>query len=242
MARVDLDVVIPTNSFHPYLKDAVDSALQQKGADVHVIVVDDGSDDETGAQVKSWQLPQVSVAHHDRNRGPAAARNTGVSLSERQWVGFLDSDDLWPHDRTERLAGQSPHQGGLLIGHQQVFDVDSPPDPGTEFPVSGTRPTLLAGAMLFPRIVLERVGPFDDSLLLGEFVDWMRRARDLGIEERSVACVSLLRRSHAANITRTRSDSYRDYLTVVARALRDRGLRQTHGRAGVPSPGSHAHG
>ena len=219
-----MDVVIPTDRRHPFLYSAVQSARQQHNADVHVIVVDDGSSDAVWEQVESWSLPGVSVMRHNRNRGAGAARNTGVTLGSRPWLGFLDSDDLWPHHRTEQLVATAVSNDALLIGQQQIFDATGAPNPADSYSAVGEGTAMLAGAMLFPRTVMEALGPFDEDLVLGEFVDWMRVARDRAVREQHIRCVSLLRRSHAANITRTRVDAHRDYLTVIARARRDRGL------------------
>lgn len=214
---VQLDVVVPVHHVSRYLRAAVDSALRQRGADVRVVVVDDGSREDIADLVDSWHEPRVTLVRHDRNRGIGAARNTGAAAGERPWLGFLDSDDLWPLDRTRQmLSGATGTE--LLIGQQLVFNDGYEPDPARTFEVSGSRIGPLAGAMLLPRGVFERLGPFDEELRLGEFIDWIARARTNRVRERQVACVSLLRRSHDANTTRTRTGEYGDYLKVVARA------------------------
>lgn len=218
MTTVPLDVVIPVHDVQHYLRAAVDSALRQRGADVRVIVVDDGSAAGVGDEVRSWGEGRVSVVRHAANRGIGAARNTGAAHGDRAWLGFLDVDDLWPLDRTRQLVRSATDKTALLVGHQLVFDDGNDPDPAGEFPLDGTRPARLASAMLFPRDVFVRVGRFDEGLRFGDFVDWMVRARAAGIGEREVAHVSLLRRSHAANTTRTMTAARRDYLQVVARA------------------------
>ncbi len=214
-----LDVVIPAQHATAYIEAAVDSALSQHGADVHVVLVDDGGDDHLDALVTSWDEPRVTCLRHSVPRGAAAARNTGVSASDSRWLGFLDADDIWPHDRFLQLsAAIHDPSWQMAFGHQLIFDDESVPDPAADLPVEGTPLATLAGGMLLHRELFLRVGPFDEELRLGEFVDWMSRARLDGVEERVVPTIALLRRSHAANLTRTRRDEYSSYLEVVRRA------------------------
>ena len=219
---VQLDVVIPVHNVTRYLAAAVESALGQRGADVRVVVVDDGSDEDIAGMVESWHEPRVTAVRHAHNRGAGAARNTGASVGRREWLGFLDADDLWPLDRTQQLLRGASGEA-LLIGQQLVFDDGNEPDPAGMFEFSNHPVGPLTGAMLFPRRVLERLPRFDEGLRLGEFIDWIAQARATGVPEVQVQCVSLLRRSHSENTTRTRAAEFGDYLTVVARArARDR--------------------
>lgn len=231
---VRLDVVIPIYDVSRYLWAAVDSALRQRGADVRVVVVDDGSSENIARLVNSWNEPRVTLMRHTRNRGSGAARNTGAAAGKAPWLGFLDADDLWPLDRTERLLREATGDE-LLIGQQMVFSDDCEPDPAEAFHFTGTPVGPLAGAMLFPRGVFERLPTFDEELRLGEFIDWFAQARAEGVAEKQVACVSLLRRSHGENTTRTRTREYGDYLTVVARARARARAKATGAR---PTPGN----
>ncbi|MFM2438550.1 MAG: hypothetical protein RLZ55_1373, partial [Actinomycetota bacterium] len=101
---------------------------------------------------------------------------------------------------------------------QLVFDDGEEPNPDEAFHFSSNPVGPLIGAMLFPRKVFALLPRFDEDLRLGEFIDWIAQTRAAGVPEAQVPCVSLLRRSHGANTTRTRTQEYRDYLTVVARA------------------------
>src|ERR1044072_2062198 len=108
MARVS--VIIPTHSRPRLLPQAVCSAFAA-GADVEVIVVDDGSHDDT-AQVCS-QLAGIKYVRLERNQGVAAARNVGVMHSEGEYISFLDDDDM-------RLPGSIDLQARLLDENQNA--------------------------------------------------------------------------------------------------------------------------
>lgn len=92
-----ISVVIPTYNRAALLPEAITSALEQSSAPLEVIVVDDGSQDDTAAAV----APFGSAVRYIRqpNAGVGAARNTGVRAATGEWVAFLDSDDTWERDK-----------------------------------------------------------------------------------------------------------------------------------------------
>lgn len=224
-APFGLDVVIPVHGVLDYLRDAVASALDQRGADVRVYVVDDGNEEELAPFVASWADARVRVLRHDASRGIGAARNLGSAAGDQPWLAFLDADDLWPLDRTERLMASLRVDGppSIAYGSQLVFHGAARVDPAATWAPDASASVPLSGTVLMPRRVFDTVGPFDEDLRVGEFVDWMARARTHGVIEAPVACVSLLRRSHGRNVTATRQADFRDYLEVIARARRRAG-------------------
>ncbi len=100
-----LSVVVPAYNVQRYLWAAVDSALAQTFRDLEVIVVDDGSTDETVNLIQEWCLrnddPRLRILRQD-NRGLSAARNTGIRAARGTFIGFLDGDDIWLPEKAER--------------------------------------------------------------------------------------------------------------------------------------------
>ncbi len=86
-----ISIIIPTYNSARYLPEAIDSILQQSYPHYEIIVVDDGSTDNTPAVLGSYQHPIRYV--YQENQGVAAARNTGLSLAQGEFVLFLDADD-----------------------------------------------------------------------------------------------------------------------------------------------------
>ena len=215
-ARLALDVVVPVRDGARYIAAAVASALDQEGADVHVVVVDDASTDGTGDLVAGWGDPRVTLVRLGRHLGIGAARNAGVAAGDRPWLAFLDADDVWPRDRTARLAAAlTDAPDAIAVGRVLATeDPEAPgPDPG---PVADLPAAVLAGGILARRAVHARVGPFVEDLRVGEFVEWMARARTLGVAEIDVPALALVRRLHPDSTTRTARADYRDYLRAVA--------------------------
>jgi glycosyltransferase involved in cell wall biosynthesis len=95
MSRRRLSVVIPTWNRAGLVCEAVESALGQEGADLEVIVVDDGSTDGTAEVIERRFGKSVKLLRTATRSGVGAARNKGVSQATGDLLGFLDSDDLW---------------------------------------------------------------------------------------------------------------------------------------------------
>jgi glycosyltransferase involved in cell wall biosynthesis len=95
-----ISVVIPAYNAAPYVSRAIESALAQTYPPLEVIVVDDGSSDDTAEVVAAYE-PRVRLLRQD-NGGPAAARNHGVRESVGEWIALLDADDSWLPKKLER--------------------------------------------------------------------------------------------------------------------------------------------
>lgn len=96
-----ISVVIPTYNRCWILKEAIDSVLSQKFADYEIIVVDDGSSDESAVLLSGYGDQIVTI--RQSNKGVSAARNAGISSAKGTYIAFLDSDDMW---LPEKLACQ----------------------------------------------------------------------------------------------------------------------------------------
>lgn len=116
-----LSVVIPCFNHGKYLQEAIDSVLAQGYANIEIVVVDDGSSDDTGAVAQ--RNPGVRYLRQS-NRGPSAARNTGVRHSTGDVIVFLDADDwLLPHAVDTALANlrAKPECAFVSGGYRLVF-------------------------------------------------------------------------------------------------------------------------
>jgi len=92
-------VVVPTRNRRPVLATTLQAILDQRDVDVHVVVVDEASSDDTPAFLASLDDARVSIVRHDEPKGVAAARNAGLGRATTAWVAFCDDDDLWSPDK-----------------------------------------------------------------------------------------------------------------------------------------------
>lgn len=103
LKKNSLSVIIPTFNRAGLLKRAIQSVLSQSLKPDEIIVVDDGSADDTAAMMEH-DLPKVKY-YHQQNKGISAARNAGIKMATGEWIAFLDSDDEWlPQKLTEQVS------------------------------------------------------------------------------------------------------------------------------------------
>ena len=201
-----ISVVIPVYNHAAYVADAVASVLGQSLAPADVLVVDDGSTDESAERAEA---AGVRVLREPRG-GLSRALNAGIASTTQPLVAFLDADDVWMPDKLER-------QHAALGDHDAVFGwVEE--FSSLEVPCR-SMPGLLKGTLLVRRTLLDRVGRFDESLEKGDFVDWFIRAQEAGMRHVMLEHVVLRRRVHTANLARHRVPDQRDYLRVLKQAL-----------------------
>ncbi len=102
--NADVSLIIPAYNAGEYIVRGIDVALAQSFSDLEVIIVDDGSQDDT-ADIASWYAEKYSnvIVIQQKNSGVGAARNTGVKYARGKYIGFMDSDDMIHPDMVSRL-------------------------------------------------------------------------------------------------------------------------------------------
>jgi glycosyltransferase involved in cell wall biosynthesis len=219
-----VSVVIPVRDGERYVAEAVESVLAQTLPGVEPIVVDDGSQDATPEVLRSLAA-RVRVVRQERT-GAAAALNRGVGLARGGLLAFLDADDLWVPDKLALQTGALELRPGLdlVFGHVRQFH--SPDLTGEQRAAiacpSDPAPGLSKGTMLVRREAFARVGPFDTTWRVGDFVDWYARATEAGLSSEMLPDVLMLRRLHPGNTTLKAPDAHVDYARIARAALKRR--------------------
>jgi glycosyltransferase involved in cell wall biosynthesis len=182
-------VVIPTRDRPEMLVGAVAGALAQRGVEVEVLVVDDGSAVPAVDAVPSDG--RVRVLRHDFPRGVSAARNTGIDHARAPWIAFLDDDDLWAPDKlasqiaaADAAGAAWAYAGDVTVDEDLGIVSGAPPPPPAEVVAQLTNyNSMPAGAsnVVVATDALAAAGPFDPSLKTSEDWDmWIRLARCCG--------------------------------------------------------------
>lgn len=129
VAQPDVSVAIACFNAMPYLPEAIDSALQQRGVTVEVLIVDDhGSDDSFAyAQQRAASDSRIRVFQTPENQGPGGARNIAIENMRGRWYAVLDSDDLIEPDRfAAMIAFGESHQADLVADDLTIFGENMP--------------------------------------------------------------------------------------------------------------------
>lgn len=184
-----VSVVIPCFNYGRFLRDAVASIRSQTFTDHEIIVVDDGSTDDTEAV--AHELGTALRYLRQPNQGPSAARNTGIAAARGRYIGFLDADDTW---HSEKLAQQVPILEGrpevvLVYTDSTYFEGATGREVGRHrerfaHPDGRVLGRLVEAGNFIPsptplvrRTTLEQVGGFDATLRSSEDWDlWVRLA------------------------------------------------------------------
>lgn len=218
-----VSVIIAVHNGERTIREAVDSVLSQ-GLNVgEVVLVDDGSTDETEARLSG--LPLVRY-HWQPNAGQPAALNLGITRASFELLAFNDADDLWTPGRLRAQLAVLEEDPTLdaVFGHvEQFIDREAPPPPSVCATMSSERevlPSALHTAMLIRRAAFERTGPFREDLRVGSVVEWADRARHSGLRSHLLPQVVLRRRLHSRNIGLThRTDARADYFAIARATL-----------------------
>lgn len=199
-----------------YLAEAIESVLSQKHQADEIILIDDGSTDNTG-QIAGF-YSQVRYVYQV-NQGTGAARNTGVKMAAGDYLAFLDHDDLWVPDKLKIQLEILEHRPELDMVFGMVREFYSPETRTVAHPATENRTGLVAGAMLIRRASFARIGFFDTRWALGDFIDWYAKAMDVGLRSHLVPKVLLERRLHESNTGILKKDRRVDYVRVLKAAL-----------------------
>jgi glycosyltransferase involved in cell wall biosynthesis len=177
----EVTVVVPTHSRWDLLSTAaLPAALGQEDVDLEVVVVDDGSTDQTAEGLRGIDDQRLRVVRHDRARGVAQARNAGIAAARGAWIALLDDDDLWaPRKLRTQLDAAAvegavfAYGGAAALTEDRTWVYSLPPaDPLTLASVLLERNVLWGGCsnVLVRTDVVRRLGGFDEHLF--QLTDW----------------------------------------------------------------------
>lgn len=213
---LSLTVVMPLHDAGPWVAAAIESVLHRADRLLELIVIDDGSTDD-GARIATAYGDPVRVIAQ-ANRGPAAARNTGITEACGDLVGFLDADDIWSAGSPDRRIGLiEAGIADIAVGLVQ-------PVTGDLRPWGDPKPGVLAGSVVARRSVFVEYGMLDEDRLHGEDVDWMQRMREAGVPTARVDAVTGLYRRREGSLTRRREDNRRAVAELIHDSLKRRGV------------------
>lgn len=225
-----VSVIIPTYNYGRFIGGAIESVLSQTYPIDEIIVVDDGSTDET-AEIVTRFKPPVSYVRQN-NSGVSAARNCGVTSATGELIAFLDADDTWLPEKIEKQVAKFAGNGEIGLVHCGMREFDSETGETLEIHLEGGEgwvaeeialwegPVIVGpgGTIIIRRDVFDDVGGFDTRLKNGE--DWefcLRVARKYQVGFVAEALVNY--RNHGGNATKNIAEMERSTLLAWAKAF-----------------------
>lgn len=187
----EVSVIVPTYNRSHLLLRAIRSILKQTFQDFEIIVVDDCSTDGTEEILNTICDKRITYVKHEKNRGPAAARNTGLQISKGNYIAFLDSDDEWLKPKLEKQLrlfkkGKSTlglvHTGTAIVDEsgKNIKEIWIPKHRGYILDRILVSMCIFSGGstVMIKHEVLDKAGRFDETFPSCEDWDlWVRIAR-----------------------------------------------------------------
>ncbi len=217
-----VSVLMPTCNHGGYLRDSIQSVLDQAEVSLELIVIDDGSTDNTPAVAASFG--NAIRYYRQPNAGGAAALNHGLREARGEFIAVLDSDDLW---LPGKLARQVRHlrenpECSFCFGRLRYFL-----EPGHPMPprykaadLDGTQEGAYPSLMLVRAVVFAQVGLFNADLKIAYDTDWFGRAKSHGYRFHHMDDLVALKRIHDSNISSDLAATNRELLQLLRVASR----------------------
>ncbi len=227
-----ISVVMAAYNADPYLADAIKSVLDQTRPPDEFIVVADRPTATTLNILAGFGNRIVSTTHPEP--GAPRALNKGIALSSGDHLAFQDADDLWVTDKLQRQVAaleKSPSYEAVFGHVRQFVSQEIPDERKAELtPANEIVPGVSKITLLITRQAFARIGPYDETMTISEFMDWYSRAQTHGLKSLMLPEVLALRRLHESNIGRSqqsqRNAEYLGSLKALVDARR-RASRQT---------------
>lgn len=215
-----VSVIIPTYNCEKYICEAIDSVLNQTFQDFEIIVVNDGSTDNTKDVLAKYN-GRIRYFYQE-NKGVSSARNMGIKEANGEYIAFLDSDDMWLKDKlkTQVKILDSRSEVTLVYGRAKRIDQH-----GIVLDIKPTYPAidaegLLEGNRISTMTVMarkacfEEVGLFDKTIIVGEDTDmWIRialRYKIVFLNE-----IQAIYRFHGGNISNNMEEAYKGHIKIL---------------------------
>ncbi len=217
-----ISIIMPVHNGEKYLAEALRSIEKQNYNPLEIIVIDDGSIDNSAQIARAF--PNVLYNYYACD-GPAAARNRGLEIAQGSFITFLDCDDFWAEKFLTNFANylvEHPNTG-MIQGLLQFYFTDIP-DPFNHS--LQPRFSIQLGTVLYRRNLFDLVGKFDEGLYSGQDADWLMRAWELGIPKDRLNQIVLYYRRHQTNLTNSFNIVAKSRLAIFQRHLMR--IRQAH--------------
>jgi len=185
-------VIVPLYNKESFVMNAIQSILSQGFQDFEILIVDDGSTDQSLAIVSEIHSAAIRILQHDTNKGLSAARNTGIREAQAAHIAFLDADDVWKPNYLStlyELIVRFPETQLWATNYQELYPnaveitTENPAFKKEElrevpdfFECNLGKPIYFPSSFCAAKAVFERIGYYDETITYAEDVDFNIRA------------------------------------------------------------------
>ncbi len=227
MIKPKVSIIIPAYNAIKYLPETVESVLKQSFTDFELLIINDGSSDNTVEWVSSISDSRVRLISQE-NKGLSGARNTGITSSKGEYISFLDADDIWEPTKIEKQVYKLDNDPtvGLVYTWVKYFyeDIESvrlgdPDAEGNVLKAILEANVVMCGSnAMVRRFCFEEVGKFDENLTSIEDWDmWIRIASKYSFAVVKEALVYY--RQHNSNMSKNYEMMIQNFNKVFERAF-----------------------
>src|SRR5436190_14550356 len=214
---VRISVIIPAFNAARTIEQTIASVLEQKRPPDEILLVDDGSTDDTGSRAARLS-PCIRVLGQ-ANLGPPAATNRGIREAAGTHLAFIDADDLWSPDKLARQEAAFAAEPELdaVFGHMRSFVCPSATaDERRHWHIPGEpQPGWMLGTLLVKQTAVDRVGLLDERFRIGAAIEWLARIRDGDLRLRMLDAVMMHGRGCAGSLSQRSDARGKGYLKPI---------------------------
>ena len=215
-----ISVVIPAYNAAKYIKESIESVLQQDYSNLEIILVDDGSTDETAKIVQQYDVQYI----YQENKGVSAARNTGLQAANGIFIASIDADDLWLPNKLSiqfKVFQEQPALDMVFCQIKQFICPVAKQDGMSLYIPEGNKilPGYTPVTMLIKKQAFQKVGKFNEDFKFGDFLEWYGRVKESNLKETVINEVLALRRIHKSNMGMNQLAARKDYLKILKARL-----------------------
>lgn len=221
----NVSVIIPCYNTSAYISDAIKSALTQTLKPLEIIVIDDGSTDDSLKKASSFTDASIKTIA-STHQGIAATRNIGVTHAQGNYLAFLDADDLWDKNKLQKqklFLQNHPELDGVFAKIQLFFAAELSKTEAKKYDISSqSQASESACSLLIKTTSFQKAGLFNTEFQTGEFIEWYIRAKKANLHFLSLDETLAYRRIHGKNTTLTsRNSLHANYLKIIQMKLKN---------------------
>ncbi len=211
-----ISIIMPVKNGKKYISEALQT-IKKQNMNVEIIVVDDGSTDNTAEIAKS---EGCKVLRYEVSEGQVKAKNKGLKAANGKYILFHDHDDVMNDGALKRLYDEISGDNSISAVQAMVKDYISPeiPEEEKQRTIIKQNPYygLFTGAILIRKSAFDLTGDFKANVDTGEIIEWLGNMEKHNLKVKKIDFVSTNRRVHSSNFGKThQKKEYKDYAAVL---------------------------